>query len=273
MLMGKESTRVRVFVGVDQEDTLRRFMISPGTIVPEAASEYDSGARIPRPTWRVLCPGELPKYTDRGGKWLRGRSLYFGKLTDEALSYIRRTDLELARLDIRQPEFGILVKGVIKALRTFVSFSGQLTYLGASEDPQGAPTVSLDPCSGLAVGLHVDNWDKLPLEKRDDGLNRIAINIGNACRSFLFLPFRAARMREAVEQRHQVFGVSGPNGRQFMAAYPDFPVLRYVLAPGHYYVAPTENIVHDGCTSGAGEGSRSLVLRGNISPNGVESDS
>jgi len=35
----------------------------------------------------------------------------------------------------------------------------------------------------------------------------------------------------------------------FMAARPDYPVLRLELRPGEGYCAPTQNLVHDGYTS------------------------
>ena len=39
-------------------------------------------------------------------------------------------------------------------------------------------------------------------------------------------------------------------GREFMERFPDVPVVRCRIGPGDAYIAPTENLVHDGSHSG-----------------------
>ncbi len=35
-----------------------------------------------------------------------------------------------------------------------------------------------------------------------------------------------------------------------MKRYPDYPVIKVRVAPGEAYIAPTENMIHDGSTVG-----------------------
>ena len=54
--------------------------------------------------------------------------------------------------------------------------------------------------------------------------------------------------------------------RQFMEQFPDVPVIRCRLAPGEAYVAPTENLVHDGSSVGQSDIDEQFTIRGHIRP-------
>jgi len=51
-------------------------------------------------------------------------------------------------------------------------------------------------------------------------------------------------------------------GKSFMSTFPNYPVVRVRLRPGEAYIAPTENILHDGSSAGVGNVNHYLSLRG-----------
>ena len=53
-------------------------------------------------------------------------------------------------------------------------------------------------------------------------------------------------------------------GRQFMEQFPDIPTIRCRIAPGEAYIAPTENLVHDGSSVGQSEIDEQFTIRGHI---------
>ena len=48
----------------------------------------------------------------------------------------------------------------------------------------------------------------------------------------------------------------------FMRCFPDYPVIRLRIAPNEAYIAPTENIIHDGSTLGKMYFDICLTIRG-----------
>ena len=130
--------------------------------------------------------------------------------------------------------------------------------------PPGAPTMTTDRDRPL-TGLHVDSWYRRGIEGRAASPNRISINLGVHESHLLYvnLPLRTiaawvaeARGGAAVED------ISFALPREFMRYFPDYPVVRLTVAPGEAYIAPTENIVHDGYQERSGGIDLQFTCRG-----------
>jgi hypothetical protein len=125
----------------------------------------------------------------------------------------------------------------------------------------GLPTVTCDPNTEALAGLHVDDWYKLPLGSREEAPNRMCINLGSQDRFFLFLPV-------SITQIHGIVSNSDPGsnqtsvGRAFMRLFPCYPIVRFRIRPGEAYIAPTENVVHDGSSTEMSCLDASFSLRG-----------
>ncbi|MGF9763987.1 hypothetical protein AAII07_53635 [Microvirga sp. 0TCS3.31] len=115
-------------------------------------------------------------------------------------------------------------------------------------DPPNLLTVSNDRRSGLYVGLHIDYWDALPLEKRQLSRSRLCVNIGNTKRYFLLVNLTIAQMLELLESKGDQAELIEPAhiGQRFLVENPGYPVIRLRIEPGEAYLAPTENMLHDG---------------------------
>jgi len=132
--------------------------------------------------------------------------------------------------------------------------------------PPGTPTMTTGHDRQL-TGLHVDSWYRRGIEGRASSPNRISVNLGVHDRHLLYLnlPLRmiAARVAEA-RGGAAVEDISFALPREFMRFFPDYPVVKLTVAPGEAYIAPTENIVHDGYQERSGGIDLQFTCRGHF---------
>ncbi|MGO8843580.1 MAG: hypothetical protein ACLQF1_21385 [Methyloceanibacter sp.] len=119
-------------------------------------------------------------------------------------------------------------------------------------DPCNQEGTTLEKRTGLRVGLHVDNFDPVPPSRRHEVSARVSINIGDGIRHFLVVPLTLNRMLDYVSFPYSESAsfFASRLGTCFLTKHPDYPVFRLALPPGFGYLAPTQNCVHDGSTSG-----------------------
>lgn len=135
-------------------------------------------------------------------------------------------------------------------------------------------TKTFDRNQGRFIGLHLDSWDNDPLQQRASSTNRICVNLGKEERTFLFLNLTVQQIADllypAAEQASwehhppQIHRL----GHDFMAQFPAYPIVSVVVRPGEAYIAPTENIFHDGATQPSDHLNFTLTLRGYFAPPG-----
>lgn len=114
-------------------------------------------------------------------------------------------------------------------------------------------TVTRDDTRKCYLGLHLDNWDKLPLSDRTKSRKRVCINLGKDDRFLLFINLSLQKMLSILQAGDYQFNLTDhlrTIGYSFMKTYPDYPVVKLQIKPGEAYIAPTENLFHDGCTIG-----------------------
>ena len=132
--------------------------------------------------------------------------------------------------------------------------------------PRGKDTVTTDPHTRQFIGLHVDSWDRLPIADRRNASNRICVNVGHSPRYFLFVNRSLAAIESALG--FDQLNVTGANpteiARSFLCRFPNYPVLRIQVDPDEAYIAPTENIIHDGSSSESTGCTGHVTLRGSI---------
>jgi hypothetical protein len=121
-------------------------------------------------------------------------------------------------------------------------------------------TIAVNPQTACFMGLHVDNWFRLPLGSRAQSPVRICANFGWCDRFLLFLnvavdDIHMTRMVEmpdgkSIDWGSEIANVSGLTalGRTFLRTFDDHPITRIRVKPGEAYIAPTENMVHDAST-------------------------
>ncbi len=134
-------------------------------------------------------------------------------------------------------------------------------------DPQ-MPTVTVHPNTKRLVGLHVDDWYSQNLEYRHQSPNRISINLGVQDRFFLFVNLPILEIARAIRDDRREPRPSLTSctllGRKFLMANPGYPVVKLRVRPGQAYIAPTENMIHDGTTCGMTVPDVALSLHGEM---------
>jgi hypothetical protein len=261
---------VKIYIAQNCKEVTARIELSSGTRVADASEisnpihgdAYEEGARLPREPWRRPATEEAQRLIATEMPRNRANTVAIvslpDELSDDSCAVIRNVNTETLEAELLRP------------LRTICEFGEPLHCIGASANRANLKTVTINRHSGRFNGLHVDNWDGRDLDSRHLSTNRICINIGRIERCFLFLPISLMEIAALLAnemgpcwqppQRYSLIG------RQFMERFPDVPVVRCRLAPGEAYIAPTENLVHDGSSIGQSEMDEQFTMRGYIRP-------
>lgn len=260
------ASRVQIYIAPDCPGLSDRIELSSGTRLADARETtnlvggfaYEEGARLPRAPWRPLTEEEA------------------GNLIADRLPQDSSSSVSIVRLpgefsdDVRQAIASGKQEDVVASLRAFCHLGEPVHCIGAGENLPGLETVTVNHSKRKYIGMHVDTWDELDVRSLHLATNRICINVGWSDRYFLFLPYSvtdAARvLAEDLGPDWQAPARHTEIGRQFMARFPDVPVIRCRLHPGEGYIAPTENLFHDGSSIGQRYPDRVLTVRGRIRP-------
>lgn len=269
---------------LDSAALLTRLQISSGTCpVGETDTRFEPGARIAREPWQAANIDEL---TAAGVRLGRGEPHETVALVQVPSSTIMR--LRTARALSRRPghktqaatALARAMRSLWSALPEAAQWFGQETErmdIGFSATAAGSGNTTVNHDSGRLVGLHFDSWDRLPPLQRWKGHNRICINLGAGRRALQFVPMQSATIVDALRRRgvdvlvdrEALRDSSGrlDLARRFLEVCPKAPVLRLMIHPGEAYIAPTENLIHDGAVEHEAE-DLTLTARGMIVPLG-----
>src|SRR5207245_3971045 len=115
----------------------------------------------------------------------------------------------------------------------------------------GLLTTTRDPNKGnKRLGLHVDSHERRPLASRSASRRLLSVNLAHEPRAFLFVALSIASIFDALGRPADDDPGRQPNatalGRRFLTSLPDCPVFRLELRPGEAYLAPVQNVIHDG---------------------------
>ena len=190
----------------------------------------------------------------------------------------------------KQSDYQQAVSTVVEYVQTFSEANDNLLVHRLNVNPPSLRTVTHDPVNNFYIGLHLDSWDKDPVERRHLSNNRICINLGLEDRYFLFINLTLIEMfflittnrwdellniryedkQEILLKYYSDYLLTHPQihpddiRQNFLQKYPEYPVIKLRVAPDEAYIAPTENIIHDGCTFGKKFFDVSLTIRGKI---------
>lgn len=208
--------------------------VSLASIGESASSSYLPGAKIPVGSWSacgVIDPAE----------WDPSRDVAVVQLPPPLFE----PDLDCS------------------ALAPFLVCDDGLELRGTRIDPPNLATTTVGAC-GRFTGLHVDDWDSLRPSEKYLARNRICVNLGSETRYFLFVPISVAEMARRLSTECADHGHS--LAMRYLDEYPRTAVVRVSIPPRHGYIAPTENLVHDGSTLGTKSPDVTLGLLGRFAP-------
>ncbi len=238
---------------------------APGDV---GARRYRAAAIIPREPWRPAEIADMAIHFDAGHRWQQDRSIVVATLPAGQRLAIERLGLaSLQDVDANDSRTVSLVgRQCLEIIADYFRYAPGTRCYGIGINGPGMVTTSIDRNIDRIVGLHVDHWDQLPLTARSTAGNRLAINVGESAYYFLMLPATLEEMALSLGLPFADDADLNELPGRFMAAFPDRPVFRFAVAPGDVYIAPTDNLIHDGSTAGMTVACRQIVFRGAFEP-------
>jgi hypothetical protein len=252
-------------------------------IIP-AQSQYESlpyweKAFVPRLPWRKPLREELDllcsSWEDvRPGTWVQLFS--FPQRVYDAFTSVREgsskstTEREWDKLRPTS-ECQNAVKLAFEFANTLVFQATEVGDGNVFFNLPGLPTTAnyRDP---LLLGIHTDTSCATPIKYRPFSRNRICLNLGLDDRYLLFVNVGLSRIQRLLRERHIEFQETRGTSpllafrTAFMSTFSDYPVVKLRLKPGQGYLAPTENVIHDGCSAGQASCDISFQAHGHFHP-------
>lgn len=251
----------------------KRISINSGTVNATEAQlrygPYCSNTFVPREPWRELTLAELEILYTKNIPSEPGRWISIIRIPDNVLASFDRMrvathNTEQEVIELRSSSE--CQQGIEKFLHYITALSEStkrpLEGVGVSVRPPNLKTGTFDYKTGCYVGLHLDGWYRRPLNERHLSPNRVCVNLGLEDRYFLFVNLSLQTVYDLLH----VDRSTDPStlGSSFMRHFPLYPVIRIRIAPNEAYVAPTENIIHDGSTEDKKALDLCLTVRGDF---------
>ncbi|GJH16157.1 MULTISPECIES: hypothetical protein [Caballeronia] len=256
------------------EQLAERLSVCEGVRVERLSDKADYPVLMPRDDWKPIDQETLGKFIRGGARRVRGNCIGLMSIPEYAhapiLSFlewyfeggpkdVEQCSREEHRLDVLRQ-----IYDAPECPRT----STRPIFFGVARNTPDASCATIDREIDSLVGLHIDNFDNLPSSQRMRGRNRISANVGTESRYFIFMPHEAAEMASLIlassgqedaerlewDQRELVW--------RFFELFPRTPIYRVEVRPGEAYMAPTENIMHEGSTLGTTADDWSIVWFG-----------
>ncbi|NND31852.1 MAG: hypothetical protein HKN76_04620 [Saprospiraceae bacterium] len=239
---------IKVYTKLSLQD---RLSVSQGTETVELLNGKPTLAPtfVPREPWKPVSPNQLDQ--------LRGdtskppyQSIGLVRLPNHIRDLWKNTDIESAttEADIQRlplhPLYSEAIKSTGNWAAGFQIEKEKMIMHNLACISKGLRTVTFNPRENRYLGLHLDSWEKQPLDKLSAVRNRLCINLGRSPRYFLFVNQEIHSLRRMLDMPRE--GRARTLIQNFLTAFPDYPVLRIKLNPYEAYIAPTENLIHDG---------------------------
>lgn len=175
------------------------------------------------------------------------------------------------------PEFDAQVKPLLSEIERFVKpLSVDNTVLMNHHANRRSTTI--ESRTGHIVGLHIDNFDAVPVEERDNVGTRVCVNLGPGIRYLWIVNVSYREIVKCVSGFRDIpesYYSERPTtiAKWFMERNPDYGVVRVRMDPGTCYLAPTQQYVHDGSTAWSLHEDNIFFIRGKFGLHPVQSSS
>jgi hypothetical protein len=238
-----------------------RLQINTGTISGISVRNYKRTANVPKWDWTdVTLPSlglqHADLFSDFSSSFCHHNSVTVIRVPTEItiplwkLGIQKLNSYDELKLAFANEAFSLHVDRIEEFCKTHLSIADGYKRSGISIEAGGNVTTTQDRSDQLFLGLHVDSWDKVPLLMRPQSRNRICVNLGSRTRYFLFSNLTIPRMVDALMEhspsRFPKQYSSTTLVELFFEIFRSYPVIKLAIHPGEGYIAPTENLAHDG---------------------------
>ncbi|UZT97801.1 hypothetical protein ODZ84_21945 [Chryseobacterium fluminis] len=222
--------------------------------------EYYSNAYLPTMDWRGLTDSEYRKIStaDAGSKIFN--TLGVGAIPEQLKDLFEKLNLNdcesLFDVPKKFQENETLTKQINELTNVFLDEKSlQRNYkfhriARSLPDMQSTTFHHLGQNKFKYTGLHIDKSSFFTPHTAYKSGNRISINISTESRYLYFINLTLRQIYGEVQKKYAEKITSDNIVEQFFNHYPGYPVLKLEIKPYQYYIAPTDNFIHDGTTLG-----------------------
>lgn len=214
-----------LYIAYGEADALRaRCDVAVARTAHPAEGDYEPGSVIPAAPWRCMADTDIRAVT------------------------APRKPLDSTLVEIVRPPFR---DGQPLEELTLSMGDPRAVYLGQALAGPDMATTTDNHQGGRLLGLHLDNWDKLPCARRHTARRRLCLNLGPGTRYLVVGAVDAQTVCRTVHPGER--GERHPHTddyRAYVRQGRPIPLTRIRLDPGDGYLAPTEYLLHDGSTAG-----------------------
>ena len=273
MVTIQEGVKIHI---ADNCNKQNRIWINRGTVPATRISNesYEPLALVPALNWRkpesdeaaILIENDPdPDYTSTIGVIRLPKNLV-DQLTEFEISNVSSIG-ELSEKIQEQPDLFNQIREGFKEVIGKYSYieNGYLIHdILVNDGNRLSTTINMN--NKLFTGMHIDFWDQLKLNQIDDARNRISFNLGKSPRYFLFINQTISQITDGLKQHVDISNFNQEKVlKEFFRINPDYPVTKVKVEPFEAYIAPTENLIHDGSTLGSTSKDIQLFTRGYFS--------
>ncbi|MCW3162611.1 hypothetical protein [Chryseobacterium oryctis] len=223
--------------------------------------EYFDNAYLPVDDWRDLTDTEYNILSCSKQKNKMFNTLGLGEIPDELKKLFKEIKLEECKtlFDV-QPKFQENEKltkklnGVLNQFLNQKSDTQRYHFHRITRALPGMHTTTFHLHNKEFIkytGLHIDQSTKFTPNTAYKSDNRISINISEESRYLYFVNLTLKQIYADVKKHYKEISITSDNIVElFFSLYPNYPIIRIEIKPYQYYIAPTDNFIHDGSTLG-----------------------
>ena len=237
---------------------------------------YLKNAYIPKKTWRNITKSEKILLTTSNHYLEKYKSIFIGELPlnlKNILSLLKLQNCKtLAQVypKIREKEetLKLVNKNINKFLSTH-SMDHEHKFHRLTRSMPNRDTITCHYINNkfFYPGLHIDkSCFFTPFTAYKSG-NRVSINLSKESRYFIYINLTLQQIAYMLRNNNQkLYKSMNVNNivELFFLCYPNYPVIKVEVKPYQYYIAPTDNIIHDASTLNNKNIDITLVYTGNF---------
>ena len=99
------------------------------------------------------------------------------------------------------------------------------------------------------LGLHFDSCTTFEIETANESKNRFCINMGSEDRELYFVNLSLVQIKQLILEANSRENITLKNlTLLFFKYYFNYPITKVKIKPFQFYIAPTDNCIHEGTT-------------------------
>lgn len=231
--------------------------------------KYLANSYIPKNDWRHLTQTEFDKIITNDTNSPFHRTIAIGNIPEDIIIAIKQLQLSkcesLFDIDSHLKKNEGLVIEINEMLEKYLIEKSSIPRFRFHRITKGQPNRETTTFHFINkefvryTGLHIDESKIFTPYTAYKSDNRISINISEESRYLYFVNLTLIQIDKMMSNSKTTTSNIVEN---FFERYHDYPIIRLEIKPFQYYIAPTDNFIHDGSTLGNKQIDLTIVYTG-----------